>query len=123
MKKIQTNKAPEAVWPYSQAIISGNMLYVSGQIWLNPETMKLVEWWVIAELKQLCDNMWEILKEAWLSYENIVKTTILLDDMSDFWEVNKVYAEYLSHKPARATFEVSKLPLWAKIEIEAIAEI
>lgn len=121
MKKIESNLAPKAIWPYSQAVIIWNTLYSSWQIALNPKTMTLVEWWIISQTKQVCKNLWEVLKQWNMSYENVVKTTVFLDDINDFSEVNKVYSEYFSHCPARSTVEVSKLPLWALIEIEVIA--
>jgi len=122
MKKLTTQKAPEAIWPYSQAIKSWNFLFSSWQIWLNPKTMKLVEWWIKNQTKQICENIWEILKNAWLNFENIVKTTIFIDNIENFNIINKIYWEYFSHKPARSTVQISKLPLWALIEIEIIAE-
>lgn len=121
MKKIDTNNAPKALGPYSQAIFTWNTLYCSGQIWLVPKTNNIVAWWIKAETNQVCKNIWEILKEAGLNYKNVVKTTILLDDINDFQIVNEIYSKYFSHKPARSTFEISKLPLWVKIEIEVIA--
>lgn len=123
MKKISTKDAPEAIWPYTQAIISWNLLFSSGQIWLDPKTMQIVEWWIENQTIQVCKNIWEILKEAWLSYKNIVKTTIYLDNINNFSIVNKIYWEYFSNKPARSTIEVSKLPLNALIEIDIIASL
>jgi len=121
MEIILTKKAPQAIWPYSQAIKVWNMLYSSGQIWLNPETMKLVEWGIIEQITQVCKNLWEVLKEAWFDYKNVVKTTIFLANMDDFKQVNEIYSKYFSHKPARSTVEVKSLPLWALVEIEVIA--
>jgi 2-iminobutanoate/2-iminopropanoate deaminase len=114
---------PEAVWPYSPFYKSWNTLYCSGQIGLIPETMKIIEWGVEKETSQLISNIWWVLKENWLDFSNVVKTTIYLDNIKDFTKVNEIYAKYFSHKPARSTVEVSKLPLWALVEIEVIAII
>ena len=121
MEKIITINAPKAIWPYTQAIKSWNFLFSSGQIWLDPKTMKLVEWWIENQTKQVCLNLWAVLNESWLNYNNVVKTTIYLDNINNFSIVNKVYWEYFLNKPARSTIEVSKLPLGALIEIEIIA--
>jgi len=120
MKIFSTEKAPKAIWHYSQAIRVWDLLFCSGQIWLNPETMILVDW-IEKQTEQVCDNIWEILKEAGISFSNVVKTTIFLSDISDFQTVNEIYSKYFSHKPARSTIEVSALPKWAHIEIEVIA--
>lgn len=118
---ISTDKAPEAIWPYSQAIKVWNMLYSSWQIALDPISMKVIDWWIKEQTKQVCLNLWSVLNEAWLTYKDVVKTTIFLDNMDDFKLVNEVYSEYFSHKPARSTVEVSKLPLWVLVEIELVA--
>lgn len=114
---------PKAVWPYSPFVKSGNLLFCSGQIWINPETWKLVEWWIEEETKQVINNIKWVLSENWLDLTSVVKTTIFITEINDFWRVNEIYGEYFITKPARSTVEVSKLPLWAKIEIEVIAEI
>lgn len=122
MKIIETNKAPKAIWPYSQAVEIDWLLYSSGQIAINPETNEF-EWWDIeSQTHRVCKNLGWVLKEAGLDYQNVVKTTIFLDNLDDFSKVNNIYWEYFSHKPARSTVEVSKLPLWALIEIEVIAK-
>ena len=121
MKIIKTSKAPNAVWPYSQAIKTWNFLYTSWQIGINPTINNIVEWWAEAQIKQVCENLWAVLNEAWLQYSDVIKTTIFLDNMNDFLIINKIYWEYFSHYPARSTVEVSKLPLWALVEIEVIA--
>jgi len=124
LKVISTENAPAAVGPYSQAIQAGDFLYISGQIPLDPETMKVVEGGVEAQTRRVLDNAMAILKEAGLTYKNVVKTTCLLDDIGDFAAMNGIYAEYFSdHKPARAAFEVAKLPLGVMVEIEMIAYI
>lgn len=123
MKKVySTNQAPAAIGPYSQAVEVGNLVFISGQIPLNPDSMEMVSDDVAQQTEQVMKNLGAILKEANLDYQNIVKTTILLDSMADFNTVNEVYASFLDEPyPARAAFEVSELPKGAKVEIEAIA--
>jgi len=122
MEIINTNKAPKAIGPYSQAIKSGNMLFVSGQIPLNPETMEIVEGGVKEQTKQCLQNVSEILKEAGLSFSNVVKCGVFIKDMNEFNEINEVYSTYFNdYKPARACVEVSRLPKDVKVEIEVIA--
>ncbi len=123
MEIIQTNKAPKAIWPYSQGIIVNGFLYSSGQIAINPETNEF-EWWDIKkETKMVCENLKAILENANLWLKNVIKTTIFLQDLSDFEIVNEIYGKYFSHKPARSTVEVAKLPKNALVEIEVIAKI
>lgn len=123
MKKITTLDAPEAIWPYTQAIKSWNLLFTSWQIWLDPVTMKLVDWWIKNQTIQVCKNLWAILKKAWIDYNSVIKTTIFLKNLDDFNIVNQIYWKFFILKPARSTVEVSKLPMWALIEIEIIASI
>eukprot|EP00241_Pyramimonas_parkeae_P022543 CAMPEP_0114303716 /NCGR_PEP_ID=MMETSP0059-20121206/15376_1 /TAXON_ID=36894 /ORGANISM="Pyramimonas parkeae, Strain CCMP726" /LENGTH=185 /DNA_ID=CAMNT_0001426715 /DNA_START=52 /DNA_END=609 /DNA_ORIENTATION=- len=121
---ISTDKAPAAVGPYSQGIKVGNTIYVSGCIGLVPETMKFVDETVAGQTKQVMDNMGEILKAAGATYGDVVKTTILLAEISDFGVVNPIYAEYFKDAPpARATFAVKDLPLGARVEIDCTAVI
>ena len=120
MQKIHTDKAPKAIWPYSQAVLVWNTLYSSGQIGLDPEKMELVQW-IENQTHQVCNNLKEVLKQAWFSLENVVKTTIFLANMDDFKKVNEIYWQYFEHKPARSTVQVAKLPLGALVEIEVIA--
>lgn len=121
MEKISSQTAPKAIWAYSQAIKIWNTLYSSGQIALDPKSMELVTWWVINQTDRVCKNLWEVLKEAWFSYQDVVKTSIFLKNMKEFKQVNSVYEKYFSHKPARSTLQVASLPIWALIEIELIA--
>lgn len=114
---------PKAVWPYSPYYKAWNLLFCSWQIWLVPETMKLINWWVENEINQVINNIKWVLLENNLKLENIVKTTIFLKDINDFKIVNEVYWKYFLNKPARSTVEVSNLPLWAMVEIEVIANI
>ena len=121
MKVIHTDNAPKAVGPYSQAILAGNTLYVSGQIPVNPTTSELVMD-VKGAAKQSLANIESILKEAGFSKENVVKVAIFLADMSYFAEVNEVYGEFFSQPyPARSCVAVKGLPKGAPLEIECIA--
>jgi 2-iminobutanoate/2-iminopropanoate deaminase len=122
LKVINTKNAPAAVGPYSQAIEVDKFVYISGQIPLDPVTGKIVEGGIEEQTRRVLDNAMAILKEAGITYKNVVKTTCLLDNMGDFAAMNAIYAEYFSdHKPARAAFEVAKLPLSVMVEIEMIA--
>jgi len=123
MKKvISTENAPQAVGPYSQAVWANDLLFISGQIPVNPQTGKFVSDDVKEQTKQVFKNIGAILQKAGLGYENIVKATVFLADMNDFAAMNEVYASFFSKDfPARAAFQVVKLPLSAKVEIEAIA--
>ena len=119
---IFTNQAPKAIGPYSQAIKVNNMLFVSGQIALDPETMQLVSDDVEKQTHQVLKNLQAILSEAGYTLKDVVKTTIYLTDMNDFARVNEVYSRYFSeNKPARATVEVTRLPKDVRVEIELIA--
>lgn len=123
MKKIvSTEKAPQAVGPYSQAVETDGTLYISGQIPLDPKTGKFVEGGIKKQTEQVLRNIGEILKEAGYSYDDVVKSTVLLENMDDFKDMNEVYAQfYKKNPPARAAYQVVKLPLGAKVEIETIA--
>ncbi len=122
MKKvIATPDAPKAVGPYSQAIEVNGTLYVSGQIPVNPADGSVPED-IVEQAHQSLKNIGAILKEAGMTYSNVVKTTVLLDDIANLKAVNEVYAEYFTEdKPARACYQVAALPLGVKLEIEAIA--
>ncbi|CAH0381509.1 unnamed protein product [Bemisia tabaci] len=123
-KIIQSAAAPKPVGPYNQAVLSGNTLYISGVLGLNPSSGKLVAGGAKEQATQIFKNMSEILKEAGGDFKNVVKTTILLADMGDFSTINAVYSENFKEPyPARSTFQVAKLPLEAQVEIEAIAHI
>jgi len=121
MNIIHTSKAPEAIGPYSQAIMVGNTLYSSWQIGLLPLTMQMVEGGIEAEIKQVCENLWYVLQSAWFDFKNVVKTTLFLQNIEDFPKVNEIYGQYFAHKPARSTVAVAKLPRGALVEIEVIA--
>ena len=122
MKKvIATENAPKAVGPYSQAIEVNGTLYISGQIPVNPADGKVQED-IVAAAHQSLKNIGAILNEAGMTYDNVVKTTVLLADIADFKAVNEVYAEYFTgDKPARACYQAAALPLGVKVEIEAVA--
>lgn len=123
MKKvISTTGAPAAIGPYSQAIKINGMLFISGQIPVDPALGKVVEGGIAEQTRQSLENIKAILTEAEYALDNVVKTTCLLSDMAHFKAFNEVYAGYFSHEaPARATFAVKELPLGVLVEIEAIA--
>lgn len=119
---IRTNKAPNAIGPYSQAIKAGNTLYISGQVPINPETGKVLEGGITEQTEQVMQNILAILKEAGYSFNDVVKSTCLLSDMANFSAMNEVYGKYYpENPPARAAFAVKELPLSVMIEIETIA--
>lgn len=121
---VSTEKAPAAIGPYSQAIKSGDLLFMSGQIPIDPKTGNLVAGDIDAETRRVMDNIGAVLSAAGAKFENLVKTTIYLTDLGDFAAVNRVYASYFSlDPPARATVQVSALPRGARVEIEAIARV
>ncbi|MFN8254824.1 MAG: RidA family protein [Bacteroidales bacterium] len=123
MKKVITSEnAPKAIGPYSQAILAGNTLYISGQIPINPATGKVEASGIEEQTEQVMKNIGAILKEAGFGFEHVVKTTCLLSDMADFAAMNKIYGTYYAQQPpARATFAVKGLPLGVLVEIETIA--
>ncbi|CAK9146955.1 unnamed protein product [Ilex paraguariensis] len=121
---VQTEKAPAALGPYSQAIKANNFVFVSGVLGLIPETGKFIADNVEDQTEQVLKNMGEILKASGATYSSVVKTTIMLADLKDFKKVNEIYAKYFpSPAPARATYQVAALPMDAKIEIECIAAL
>ena len=123
VKAIHTNKAPQAIGPYSQAIDAGDLVFVSGQIPLNPETMEVVEGDIAAQTNQVMKNLAAILTEAGLTFANVVKFTIYITNMDDFATINEAYAKFLEEPyPARATVEVSKLPKGVGVEMDVIAK-
>ncbi|MGY8949675.1 MAG: Rid family detoxifying hydrolase [Flavobacteriales bacterium] len=126
MKKIiNTTNAPQALGPYSQAILIDNTLYVSGQIALDSKSMKMIGETVEEETEKVMKNIKAILIEAGFTFENVIKATIFIADMDDYSKMNSVYAKYFNLKtaPAREVVEVSALPKNAKIEISVIAKI
>lgn len=124
MKKIITTKnAPAPIGPYNQAVLTGNTLYTSGQIALNPKTMELVLDTVEIETKQVMENMKAVLEAADMNFSNVVKSTIFIMDMADFAKINSVYGLYFDEKtaPARETVQVAGLPKGVNVEISMIA--
>lgn len=120
--KIQTEHAPAAIGPYSQAVQAGGSIYVSGQLPINPPTGEFAGADIRAQARQSLENIKAILAAAGTDMAHVVKTTVLLQDMADFAAMNEVYAEYFSEPyPARAAFQVAKLPKDALVEIEAVA--
>ncbi len=121
--RIQTDHAPAAVGPYSQAIIANGFVYVAGQVPLVPETKKLIEGDVTVQTQRVLDNVKAILEAAGTSMANVVKTTVFLTDLADFQAMNAVYATYFGDvPPARSTVQVAGLPLpGARVEIEVVA--
>jgi 2-iminobutanoate/2-iminopropanoate deaminase len=119
---IKTQKAPSAIGPYSQAIRTGNLLFLSGQISINPENNEFMDGDIEIQTKQVLENIKAILEAGGSSLKNVVKVTIFLRNIEDFALVNKIYSKYFEDSlPARACVEVSNLPKNAKIEIDAIA--
>ena len=123
MKKIiKTDKAPQAIGPYSQAVEIDNTLYISGQVPINPETGKVVEGGIKEQTDQVMKNIEAILKEAGYSFSDVIKSTCLLNDMDNFKAMNEVYGKYYpENPPARAAYQVVKLPLGVMVEVETIA--
>ncbi len=123
MQEIKTDKAPQAIGPYAQAVKVGNMLYTSGQIALRPDG-SMNDGDVVAQSEQVLTNLTHVLKAAGGSLKNVIKTTVFLADMNDFAAMNEVYERFMAgHRPARSTVEVARLPKDAKVEIECIALI
>ena len=121
MKKvIYTSSAPEPVGPYSQAILAGDYLYCSGQIAINPETNEFLNSTIEDQTELVMKNISSLLKEAGLSFNDVIKTTCFLDDISDFAKFNEIYAKYFTSNPARSCVQ-AKLPKGAKVEVEVIA--
>ena len=121
LKFVQTDKAPSAIGPYSQAVVANGMVYTSGQIALTPEGVMLQND-VVVQTKQVLTNLKAVLQEAGSSMDLVVKTTIFIDSMDDFATINEIYEEaFGSHKPARATVAVKTLPKNALVEIDAVA--
>jgi 2-iminobutanoate/2-iminopropanoate deaminase len=121
-KYVSTTRAPRPIGPYSQGVISGGLLFCSGQIALDPATGELVEGDVAAQTERVLENLLAVLQEAKMGAENVVKTTVYLTDMADFPKMNTVYERYLgSRPPARSTIQAAGLPRGVKVEIDVIA--
>lgn len=121
---VHTDTAPAAIGPYSQAVKAGNLVFCSGQIPLNPETMELVQGDVAAQTRQVLDNLTAVLEAAGCGLKDVVKTNVFLKSMNDFGAMNEVYGTYFTQAPpARAAVEVARLPKDVAVEIEAVALI
>ncbi len=120
--KVQTNQAPAAIGPYSQAIVTGNLVFTSGQIPLNPETGVLEGNNITEQTHQVCKNLEAVLSAAGSSLTQAVKTVCFLSDINDFSAFNEVYALYFTEKPARSCVAVKDLPKGALVEVEVVAE-
>lgn len=123
LEKISTNNAPAAIGPYSQAVISGNLLFASGQIPINPATGNVDAVGIAAQTEQSCKNVGAILEASGVSFEQVIKTTCFLADIADFAAFNEVYAKYFTEKPARSCVAVKDLPKGVLCEIEVIADV
>ncbi|MBO5023975.1 MAG: RidA family protein [Clostridia bacterium] len=122
-KVIYTKNAPDAIGPYSQGIITGNLLFTSGQIAINPTTGNVEAATIEEQTEQVCKNIGALLEAAGASYENVIKTTCFLADMGDFAAFNAVYGKYFVSKPARSCVAVKTLPKNVLCEVEVIAEL
>ena len=123
MKYISTDKAPAAIGPYSQAIVTGNLLFASGQIAIIPATGEVLHGTIEEQTELVCQNIGEILRAAGAGYSDVVKTTCFLADINDFAAFNGVYGKFFTEKPARSCVAVKDLPKGVLCEIEVIAEI
>ncbi len=122
-QKVHTSNAPEAIGPYSQAVISGGMVYTSGQIAINPASGEVEASDIEGQTRQVMKNLGAVLEAAGSSFEKAVKTTCLLADIGDFGTFNSIYGEYFTSKPARSCFAAKDLPKGVLVEVEVIAEI
>jgi len=121
-KHVATKQAPTPIGPYSQGVIAGGLLFVSGQIPIDPATDKLVEGDITVQTEQVLKNILAVLKEAKMGPENVVKASVFLADLADFPQMNEVYGKYLGKEPpARSTIQAAGLPKGARIEIDVIA--
>ena len=123
LKKVATEKAPQAIGPYSQAIVCGNLLFTSGQVPINPATGEVEADGIEAQATQVMKNLSAVLTAAGTTFEKAVKTTCFLKNMEDFAAFNAVYAQYFTEKPARSCVAVKQLPKDVLVEVEVIAEI
>ena len=123
MKVVSTDKAPAAIGPYSQGMITGGLFYSSGQIPVNPATGEVEATDIAGQAEQVCINLGAVLEAAGTSYDKVVKTTCFIADMGDFAAFNEVYAKYFTGKPARSCVAVKTLPKNVLCEVEVIAEV
>jgi len=121
-KKISTEKAPSAIGPYSQGVVMNGFLFTAGQIPLDPASGKMVEGGIVEQTERVMENLQEVLRSAGVTWNDVVKTTVYLHDLSNFPTVNEVYGKWLGDaRPARSTVQVTALPRGAMVEIDAIA--
>lgn len=124
LKRVATERAPQAIGPYSQAMVVGNMVYTAGQIALDPKTMEIIPGDVAAQTEQVFKNLSAVLEAAGTSLQSVVKTTVFLSDMAHFQTMNEVYARHFGeHRPARSTVAAKGLPKNVAVEIEVVAAI
>ena len=123
MKTIHTAKAPEAIGPYSQAIVHGGLLFTSGQIAINPASGQVEADTIEGQTEQVMQNLAALLEEAGASFDSVIKTTCFLSDMADFAAFNAIYGAYFVSKPARSCVAVKELPLGGLVEIEVLAVV
>ncbi|MBR1853588.1 MAG: RidA family protein [Lachnospiraceae bacterium] len=123
LKKVSTDQAPAAIGPYSQGIITGNLLFASGQIAINPANGAIEAEGIVEQTEQVMKNIGAILEAAGTDYSKVVKTTCFLADMNDFGTFNEIYAKYFTEKPARSCVAVKTLPKNVLCEVEVIAEV
>lgn len=123
MKVISTPNAPAAIGPYSQAMVTGNLLFTSGQIAIDPATGNVVEGGIVEQTEQVMKNLDAVLKAAGATFDNVVKTTCFLAEIADFAAFNEVYGKYFTSKPARSCVAVKDLPKGVLAEVEVIAEL
>ena len=122
-KSVYTKNAPDAIGPYSQAIVTGNLVFTSGQIAINPASGNVAATTIEGQTEQVCKNLSEVLKEAGSSIDKTVKTVCFLSDMDNFAAFNEVYGKYFTSKPARSCVAVKTLPKNVLVEVDVIAEI
>ena len=122
-KIIETDKAPKAIGPYSQAVVCGNVVYTSGQIAINPESGNVEAETIETQTEQVCKNIKELLTAAGSGIDKVVKTTCFLKNMEDFAAFNAVYEKYFVSKPARSCVAVKELPKNVLVEIDTVAEV
>lgn len=121
--KVHTDNAPAAIGPYSQAVVTGNLVFTSGQIAINPATGNIEAETIEGQTQQVMKNLGEVLKAAGSDYSKAVKTVCFLADIADFAKFNEIYGQYFTEKPARSCVAVKQLPKNALVEVEVIAEI
>jgi 2-iminobutanoate/2-iminopropanoate deaminase len=124
LKIIQTSDAPAAIGPYSQAVIAGGFLFTAGQIALDPKSGQVVDGGIVEQTERVMTNLAAVLKEAGTDWNSVVKTTVYLNDMADFREMNEVYGRWLGEaRPARSTVQAAGLPRGVLVEIDVVAKI